>query len=131
MSTLRFFTTYPIKAKKIKLAVGSRCELCSREHMLDNLEIHTTIDEDVAQQHPPAALEGFLLVLCTWCHCDLHVFAVPTFDQQALIRERPEMVRQVIREILSYTPKPYTPPDTDMEQFFLDAKQTTQLIFGV
>ncbi|MDD1672592.1 MAG: hypothetical protein LUO82_06295 [Methanomicrobiales archaeon] len=121
MTTLRFFYTYPIKAKKIKLVVSLRCELCGREHPLDELGIHTMIDEKVAQQQLPADLEGFLLVLCTWCHWDLHAFSVPISEQEELIRERPEMIRHQIRQILAYTPKPYTPPNTDMEQFFLEA----------
>lgn len=131
MTTLRFFITNPIKAKKIKLVVGSQCELCGREHSLDELGIHTMIDEEVAKQQLPADLEEFMLVLCTWCHWDLHAFSVPISEQEELIRERPELIRHQIREILAYTPKQYTPPDTDLEQFFLEARQTTQLIFGV
>lgn len=131
MSTLRFFATNPIKAKKIKLSVGSRCEICDREMALDDLEIHTFINgADFERTHLPS-LERFLLVLCSWCHWDLHAFDVTTADQEKLVEQRCEAIRQEIRKILAYISKSYTPPDTDLEQFFLEAKQVDQLIFGV
>jgi len=114
MSTLRPFFTRPIRAKKIILAVGHRCELCGSEQALDDLLIDTFLDEDLAEEHPPSHMEGFLLVLCFRCHSDLQEFKVPGEELDILIRQRDEAVRQKIREILEYNPKPYTPPDVDI-----------------
>jgi hypothetical protein len=123
--------TNSIRAKKIKLSVGSHCELCGRETALDNLEIHTFITDEEAGIYPLADLESYLLILCAWCHCDLHTFEVTNAEQTALVTQRNKGICREIREILAFVSKPYIPPDTDLEQLFLDAKQITQLIFGV
>jgi hypothetical protein len=123
---LRYFAIHPIRAKKIKLAVGSVCELCGRDASLDDLEIHTFRTEEEASAHPPADWERFLLILCTWCHWDLHAYEIPIAEQEAMVDERPQGVRCAIREILAHVARPYTPPDTDLEQLFLDTKQITR-----
>lgn len=130
MSTLRFLDTHAIKAKKIKIAVGHRCELCGRESPIDDLEIHALIDEQQAEGRLPVDLESFLLVLCFSCHSDLHRYGV-TFDEESLlVSQRSAESRKNIRDILSYTPKPYTPPDTDMVEAYNDAC-SSRFRFGV
>ena len=130
MSTLRFFLANHIKVKKIKLVIGSRCELCSREYALENLEIHTFLEKEVAAGHPPAYLERFLLVLCSRCHGELHTHAVSVPEQEALVQERPEPVREEIRAILAYMPKPYQPPEVDLEEAYREASEPRHFRYG-
>lgn len=121
MSTLRYFNTHYIKAKKVKLAAGSRCELCGYEERIEGLEIHALIDEERADGIPISGLEGHILVLCTRCHHDLHRFGAPVAEQENLVRRRDLDTRRIIREILSYLPRQYAPPDSDMEEVYRDA----------
>lgn len=130
MSAHRFFLSHPIRGKKIKLAVGLRCELCGTGKPPDYLEIHTFADEDPTLEIAPADLEGSLLVLCSRCHHDLHAFDTTSEQQELLVRERPVAVRDEIRKILVYVPRPYTPPETDMEEAFREAC-TPRFRFGV
>lgn len=109
MSTLRFFNTHYVKAKRTNLAIEARCELCGTEQALDNLEIHTFIDEDEAGEIPFTELKWFLLVLCSRCHYDLHRFLAATSEQEVLIQRRRNEIRQKIREILAYNQTIYTP----------------------
>lgn len=119
--TFRFFNTHHIRAKRIKRAAEARCELCGKEEGLDDLEIHSLIDEEAAEKVPLHEREPFLLVLCSRCHHDLHRFSAPPDEQQILIQTRRENIRQKIRDLLSYVPRSYTPPDSDMEEVYRDA----------
>lgn len=121
MSSFRFFNTHPIRAKRIKLAAEARCELCGNENGIDDLEIHSLIDEEAALKIPLRDLEPFLLVLCPRCHHDLHRFSAPHGEQQILIQRRREDIRQKICDLLAYVPRSYTPPDTDIEEVYRDA----------
>lgn len=121
MSTFRFFNTHHIRAKRINLAAEARCELCGKEEGLDDLEIPSLIDEEAADKVPLHERESFLLVLCPRCHHDLHRFSAPLDEQQILIQMRREDIRQKIRVLLSYVPRSYTPPDSDMEEVYRDA----------
>ena len=130
MTTLRFLLRYPVKAKRIKLAIGACCEVCGRAEALEDLEIHSFLEEP-EDRYAPADLERFLLVLCTRCHWDLHTLTVSLSELEALVQERPEPVREEIRAILSYLPKPYTPPERDMEDSYREAIEPHHFGFGV
>ena len=121
MTTLRFFLAHYIKVKKIKLAVEGRCEVCRKECALDDLVIHTFINEDEAEKHLLEDLEEFLLVLCSRCHGDIHEFDAPLEEQGAVVRRRPEKIRTQIRKILAYAPKTVQPPDSDLEDAYREA----------
>ncbi len=111
----------PLKAKKIKLAVGGACELCGREYPLRNLEVHhiTGKKENVRSGDLPSRI----LVLCPGCHYDIHAYGCSPAEQRRLIRDRPGPVREQIKEILAYNPPPYTPPEVDLERVFYEAIQ--------
>lgn len=121
MSTFRFFNTHYIRAKRIKLAAEARCELCGKEEGIDDLEIHSLIDEEAAEKVSLHDLEPFLLVLCPRCHHDMHRFSAPYDEQQILIQRRREDIRQKIRDLLAYVPRSYTPPDADIKEVYRDA----------
>jgi hypothetical protein len=134
MSLLSITIENPARGNRIKRAVGSRCELCGSEEALDNLVVHTIVGKEAGEEHPPLGMEPcmepFLLVLCFRCHGAMHAFDAPRGEQEALARQRPEPLRHKIRKILSYVPRPYTPPDTDMEEAYLVAC-TSHFRFGV
>jgi len=109
----------PLKAKKIKLAVGGACELCGREYPLRNLEVHRIPGKNVLVEN----LDSWILVLCPGCHFDIHALGCSRAEQRQLVRDRPVPVREHIKEILSYNPPPYTPPEVDLERVFYEATQ--------
>lgn len=111
----------PVRAKRIRRAVGCRCELCGDEMPLDWLELHTFLDEECIPAHSPAMLEGSLLILCPECHRQLHLHALTVEEQISLVRERPESIRKELTALLSYSPKPYMPPPVDLEECYREA----------
>jgi hypothetical protein len=130
MSLLRITIENPIRGNRIKRAVGSRCELCSDREALDNLVVHAIIGDEGEKDQSPEVMEPLLLVLCFRCHNAIHAFDAPLSEQERLARQRPEPVRHEIRRILAYLPRPYTAPDTDMEEAYLVAC-TSHFRFGV
>ena len=130
MSVLSITIQNPIRGNRIKRAVGLRCEVCGSGEALDNLVVHTIIGEEVGEEQPPGYMEPFLLVLCFRCHDAIHTFDAPPGQQETLARQRPEPLRKEIRRILSYIPRPYTPPDTNMEEAYLVAC-SSHFRFGV
>ncbi|MDD1673866.1 MAG: hypothetical protein LUP99_05610 [Methanomicrobiales archaeon] len=56
MTTLRFLLRHPVKAKRIKLAVGVSCEVCEYTGALEDLEVHSFLEE-VEDLYSPAELE--------------------------------------------------------------------------
>jgi hypothetical protein len=130
MSLLSITIENPIRGNRIKRAVGSRCELCGSEEALYNLVVHTIIGEEAGEEQPPGFMEPFLLVLCFRCHDAMHAFDASPGEQEELARQRPESLRREICRILSYVPRRYTPPDTDMEEAYLEAC-TCRFRFGV
>jgi len=121
MSTPRFLLEHPLRARKVKEAVGSKCELCGKISNTDEIEVHTFIDTGKEQEMPAEELECFLLVLCSRCHDDLHDLPAGCEAQEMLVRQREESVRKKIRAILGYSPRPYNPPDSDIEEAYKDA----------
>ena len=130
MSFLSITMKNPIRGNRIKRAVGSRCEVCGCEEYLENLVVHTIIEEEEAFGHHPEQMEPFLLVLCFPCHDAIHALDAPRSSQEELARQRPEPLRREIRRILSSVPRRYTPPDTDMEEAYIVAC-TSHFRFGV
>ena len=120
MTTLRFLLHHSLRAKRIKLAVGASCEVCGYAGVLEDLEVHSFL-EAAEDRYSVADLEQFLLILCNRCHSEIHTYAISIQEQEALIRERPEPIRENIRAILAYVPKPYTPPEVDMEDAYREA----------
>jgi hypothetical protein len=120
MTILRFLLQHPVKTKRIKIAAGSSCEICGRAEALENLEVHSFL-EDPEDRYFPADLEQFLIILCHQCHGVIHSYPITLHDQELLVRQRPESIREIIRVILAYVPKPYTPPEIDMEDAFREA----------
>ncbi|OPX69061.1 MAG: hypothetical protein A4E37_00621 [Methanoregulaceae archaeon PtaB.Bin056] len=121
MSTMRFLLEHPIRARKVKEAAGSKCELCGKISNTDELEVHTFIDPGEEQEMPAEELECFLLVLCPQCHEDLHELPAGCEVQQMLVGQREDSIKRRIRAILGYIPSPYTPPDSDVEAAYKDA----------
>ena len=113
----------PVKAKKIKMAVGAACELCGREYPLRDLEIHLIYGE---MSHPRihSSLERDILVLCPSCHHAVHAFGCPREYQERLVSCRQRETADEIRQILAQPSKPYIPPEVDLEQIFYEATQS-------
>ncbi|MDD1673867.1 MAG: hypothetical protein LUP99_05615 [Methanomicrobiales archaeon] len=61
----------------------------------------------------------------------MHAYEVSVWEQEALVRERPEPIREEIRTILAYVPKSYTPPEKDMEESYREATDAHHFGFGV
>ena len=130
MSFLHITLKNPIRGNRIKRAVGSQCEVCGTKEALENLVVHTIIEEGEGNEHSPGSMEPYLLVLCFRCHDAIHALDTPRSSQEALAWQRPEPLHRQIRQILSSVPRPYTPPDTDMEEAYLVAC-TSHFRFGV
>jgi hypothetical protein len=107
----------PVQEKKIKLAVEGNCELCSEYNAVQFLEIHRISRRLYREMvRDPSAR---ILVVCHLCHHHIHRLPVREKDQRAIVSRRSFFVRQDIRKILGYTPKPYSPPiETDLSQMY-------------
>ena len=98
-----------MQEKMLKRAVEGNCELCSEYFPLGLLEIHRISRRLYREMvRDPSAR---ILVVCHLCHDHIHRLPVLVKDQRALVSRRSFYVRQDIRRILGYTPKPYSPPD--------------------
>src|SRR5208337_5278795 len=107
----------PVQEKKLKLAVQGSCELCSEYFALPFLEIHRISRRLYREMvRDPSAR---ILVVCRLCHYHIHRLPVRVKDQRAIVSHRSFFVRQDIRKILGYTPKPYSSPDDiDVSQMY-------------
>ncbi len=107
----------PVQEKNLKLAVEGTCELCSEYYALPFLEIHRISRRLYREMvRDPSAR---ILVVCRLCHDHIHRLPVRVKDQRAIVSRRSFLVRQDIRMILGYKPKPYSPPDdTDLSQMY-------------
>ena len=106
----RHLALAPVKEKRIKLAAGSRCELCHGEYPLAGLEIHFIRGEGEPGPDSRSDLQRHILVLCTPCHRDVHRHGVSAPEQREILRCRVPAVRRALRAILRYRPVPYAPP---------------------
>jgi hypothetical protein len=100
----------PVREKRIKLAAGSRCELCHGEYPLAGLEIHFIRGEGEPVPDSGSDLRRHILILCTGCPRDLHRRGVSAPEQREILRCRAAAVRHAMRAILRYRPVPYLPP---------------------
>ena len=105
--------------KKLKLAVEQCCELCSEYFALPFLGIHRISRHLYREMVRDPSTR--LLVVCHLCHHHIHRLPVRVKDQRAIVSRRSFFVRQDIRTILGYTPKPYSPPrDACVSQVYED-----------
>ena len=101
-----------VQERKLKLAVEGSCELCSEYFALPFLEIHRISRRLYREMVRDPSTR--ILVVCHLCHHHIHRLPVRVKDQRAIVSRRSFFVRQDIRKILGYAPKPYSPPD-DMD----------------
>lgn len=113
-----YLKEHPVKARRILIATGGRCENCSNEFPQVILAIHII-------GNPPdigaagSDLQKSLLVLCPACRRSFCSGRVEESLQRELVRHRAGEVRILMREILGYRPKKYNPPgDFDPEVIF-------------
>lgn len=113
-----YLKEHPVKARRILIATGGRCENCSNEFPLVILAIHII-------GNPPdigaagSDLQKSLLVLCPACRRSFCSRRMEESLQRELVRHRAGEVRILMREILGYRPKKYNPPgDFDPEVIF-------------
>jgi hypothetical protein len=117
----------PVKAKRVKLAAGARCEICDGEYRLSILEIHLIPQEGGRRVRTGLDLQREILILCPACHREIHAFQIPRADQKILVRVRPSGVRREIRRVLGYKPEPYSPPEVDLAVVYEEAHQLSSL----
>jgi hypothetical protein len=113
-----YLKEHPVKARRLTIATGGRCENCSNEFTPVILEIQiigTSPDfEDEGRD-----LQKHILILCPSCHRSFRSGRVEESLQRELVRHRAREVRKLMREILGYRPKKYNPPgDFDPEAVF-------------
>jgi hypothetical protein len=107
----------PEQEKKLKIAVEGRCELCSEYFAFPFLGIHRISRRLYREMVRDPSTR--ILVVCQLCHHHIHRLPVRVRDQRAIVSRRSFFVRQDIRKILGYTPKPYSPPDDrDLSQMY-------------
>ena len=111
-----------VKERRVKRAVGLRCELCGGAYPSDLLEIHL-LPPDGRRARPGPDLQREILVFCPSCHREIHEHRVPRADQKTLVRSRSGRVRREIRAILGYNPEPYTPPEVDLAAVYDEIRQ--------
>jgi hypothetical protein len=111
----------PAKERTVKHSVGCLCELCGEPYPSDLLEIHLL--PHGRRGRPGPDLQREILVLCPGCHREIHEVGLPRADQKDLVRSRSAGARRMIRAVLGYIPKPYTPPGVDLAAVFTDACQ--------
>jgi hypothetical protein len=121
-----FLKLNPVEDRRVKHAVGLRCELCGDACRADLLEIHL-LPGDGRQVKPGPDLQREILVLCPRCHREIHESRVSRADQKTLVRSRTAGARKEIRAILGYHPMPYTPPDVDLSAVYEEAHQLSSL----
>ena len=107
----------PEQEKKLKIAVEGRCELCSEYFAFPFLGIHRISRRLYREMVRDPSTR--ILVVCQLCHQHIHRLPVLVRDQRAIVSRRSFFVRQDIRTILGYVPKPYSPPcDGDLSQMY-------------
>jgi len=112
-----------VRQKRIVIAAECRCELCGEETAAADLEVHTIGNRGRVKGSALAEMEREILVLCPRCHRDVHEQETGEEEQRALLAFRKPEVTEAIRAILSTRPKPYTPPEVDIEAVFAEATQ--------
>jgi len=98
-----------VQEENLKTAVEGTCELCQDYFPSLLLSIHL-ISRRPTKETKRDPSTG-ILVVCGLCHDHIHRLPVPVAKQRVLVRNRSFFVRQDIRKILGYVPRPYHPPD--------------------
>lgn len=103
--------------KQLKLAVEATCELCHEYFALPDLSIHRISRRLYREMvRDPSSR---ILVVCYLCHKHIHRLPMKVKAQRAIVSRRSFFVRQDMRRVLGYTPKPYQPPeDTGIPQIY-------------
>jgi hypothetical protein len=99
----------PVKALRLAIAAGGRCENCSIAVPPAVLVIHV-IGNPPECKDSSRDLQKELLVLCSSCHRSFCSGRVGESLQRELVRHRPRPARNLMREILGYRPPSYIPP---------------------
>jgi hypothetical protein len=108
----------PAQEKKIKIAVEGHCELCSEYSALPFLEIHRISRRLYREMVRDPSTR--ILVVCHLCHQHIHELPVLVKNQRAIVSRRSFFIRQDLRRILGYRPKPYAPPNDPVSQMYED-----------
>lgn len=96
----------PVKERKIKIAVGCRCENCQELQPIYILEIHA--GPDGCARH--TCLADSVVVLCPECHRSLHMHEPEWRWRLLLTGQRKSDVSDAISSIIAYRPTPYQAP---------------------
>jgi hypothetical protein len=110
----------PAICSALTMAVGGVCEWCRERYPLSHYEIHRIYHEGECPDNVISDPQKGILVLCPICHRLIHEDGVPAREQKEVVVNRPGPVRKQLRKILGYTPRPYTPPETDLERCYED-----------
>jgi hypothetical protein len=111
----------PVRIKRIILAAGCRCELCGKEILAAEMDVHTIGSPAGKDREVTAEMERDILVLCPRCHQDVHEHGTGEEEQRVLLSCRKPEVTEEIRKILATRPKRYVPPEVDLETTYPDA----------
>ena len=112
-----YLDEHPVKARRLRIASGGRCENCSTTFLPIVLGIH--LIGNPPDRGPSPDLQKHLLVLCPACRRSFCSGRVEESLQRELVRHRPREVRNLMREILGYRPRKYVPPgDFSPEEVF-------------
>jgi hypothetical protein len=107
-----------VKDRRIKMAVGCRCENCQNMFSIPVLEIHAG-PEDLSI-HPCSA--DSVIVLCPACHRSLHSHGSEKHWRNLLAGQRDPDVRERISTIIDYRPAPYQAPESSpLSELFEEA----------
>jgi hypothetical protein len=104
----------------LTMAVGGVCEWCRERYPLSHFEIHGIYPQEKCPDRVLADPRKGILVLCPICHRLIHEDRVPVGDQKEVVMDRSGQVTKQLRKILGYTPRPYIPPETDLEKCYED-----------
>ncbi|HZD43157.1 MAG TPA: hypothetical protein VE134_03790 [Methanomicrobiales archaeon] len=100
------------RSRKLRIASGCRCELCHEYYPLRSMEIHYLPQDNEDQEDMYRNFQDYILIVCPLCHLHIHELPVPLAEQQKRVKRRPQIVRELMRDILGCPPKIYIPPET-------------------
>ncbi|MDH7593202.1 MAG: hypothetical protein QHG99_02460 [Methanomicrobiales archaeon] len=110
-----------LKERRIKLELGLRCEICGDEFPHTILETHFIEGAPSPDCASAEDLEAHILVLCPFCHWDIHSLRVREVEQRSILLFRPKEVRKRIRRILGERVRSISIPEKDLEETVRDA----------
>ena len=107
-SAARLLGLSQVKDRRIKMAVGCRCENCQNRFSIPVLEIHAG-PEDISGSLYSA---DSVIVLCPACHRSLHSHGAERRWRILLAGQRDPGVRERISSIINYRAAPYQAPES-------------------